>query len=215
MTATEMIPPTTSASFWDRLAKRYAKQPIADPASYEATLARTQSYLSQSDRVLEIGAGTSSTALRLAPGVAEYVSSDYAEGMAEIGREKAFDASIPGLRVVQGGLGDAALGQGPYDALLAFNLLHLLPDLHGALRAVGELVGEGGVFISKSPCLKGRVGLMRLLIAVLRLFGRAPYVAMFTAEELEGAIRAAGFEIIEAGSYPAAGRNRYIVARKL
>jgi hypothetical protein len=43
------------ARFWDRIARQYAADPIADPAGYEATLARVQGLLSVEHDVLEIG----------------------------------------------------------------------------------------------------------------------------------------------------------------
>jgi len=205
----------TPEHFWTRLSQKYAAQPIANPEGYEATLSRTQSYLGAGDHVLELGAGTSSTALRLAPSVESYVSSDYSKGMTEIGQQKAFEASIPGLRVVQGGLGDAALGQGPYDAVLALNLLHLLPNLEGQLTEAGKLVRQGGLFISKTPCLGGGLGLIRLFIGAMRLIGKAPYVRYFTAEALDRMVQDAGFELIETGEYGGRVTSRYIVARKL
>ena len=35
----------SSAKFWDRIAKRYAKQPIADEATYQKKLEITRGYL--------------------------------------------------------------------------------------------------------------------------------------------------------------------------
>ena len=55
------------AHFWDRIARKYAADPIADAAGYEATLRRVQALLSANQDVLEIGCGTGTTALRLAP----------------------------------------------------------------------------------------------------------------------------------------------------
>jgi ubiquinone/menaquinone biosynthesis C-methylase UbiE len=55
------------ARFWDRIARKYAADPIADMAGYEATLQRVQGLLSTEQDVLEIGCGTGTTALRLAP----------------------------------------------------------------------------------------------------------------------------------------------------
>ena len=205
----------TPESFWTRLSAKYAAQPIANPEAYEATLARTQSYLRAEDTVLEIGAGTSSTALRLAPMVARYVSSDYSEGMTEIGRQKAFDASVPGLEVVQAAPGDASLGDAPYDTVLAFNLLHLLPDLDAQLGVIAGHLRTGGLFISKTPCLGSRLGPIGLFVGAMRLIGRAPYVGFFRAAELDARVRAAGFELFETGNYGKRGVSRYLVARKL
>lgn len=210
---TAMTP--TPESFWTKVSAKYAAQPISDPDDYEATLARTQSYLGAQDAVLEIGAGTSSTALRLAPLVGRYVSSDYSAGMTEIGREKAFEASIPGLEVVQGTLGDAALGQGPYDAVLALNLLHLVPDLDGMLRDAAGMLRPGGLLISKSACLGRGFGPIRVMVWVMQLFRRAPYVGFFSGPELEAAMVRAGFEIVEASDHGKRMIRRYVVARKL
>lgn len=206
---------STSDLFWTKVSKRYAKQRISNPDGYEATLARTLSYLRQTDEVLEIGAGTSSTALRLAPHVANYLATDFSAGMTEIGQTKAFDASIPGLRVAQAALGDETIGAGPYDAVLALNLLHLLPDLDGDLGKVAAVLPTGGVFISKSVCL-GRSGwALRAMIRVMQMVGKAPYVSFFTAPELEARIKAAGFEIVESDDYGKRMASQYIVARKI
>ena len=56
----------SKARFWDRIARKYAADPIADMAGYEATLQRVQGLLAPQQDVLEIGCGTGSTALRLA-----------------------------------------------------------------------------------------------------------------------------------------------------
>ena len=65
-----------AAPFWDKIAPRYAKKPVADPAAYEEKLARVRALLRAEDRVLEIGCGTGSTALRLASRVAEITATD-------------------------------------------------------------------------------------------------------------------------------------------
>ena len=52
----------SQARFWDRIAPKYAADPIADLAGYEATLQRVQGLLSTQHDVLEIGCGTGSTA---------------------------------------------------------------------------------------------------------------------------------------------------------
>ena len=58
-----------SAKFWDRIAKRYAKRPVADDAAYQKKLEITQSYFQPHMEVLEIGCGTGSTAITHAPNV--------------------------------------------------------------------------------------------------------------------------------------------------
>lgn len=208
-----------AAAFWDRMAARYARSAISDMPAYTHTLERTRSYLKPDDRVLEIGCGTASTALELAGNVREIVASDISTKMIEIGRTKAEQAGIANVRLVAADLGDPALGPGPYDVAMAFNVLHLVDDLPAALRHVHDLVKPGGLFISKTICLGGegvplKVRMFLKLVPLMRLVGLAPDVRFFTIDQLEGWVRAAGFEIVEAGNFPASPPRRYLVARK-
>ncbi len=71
--------------------------------------------------------------------------------------------------------------------------------------------------ITKTPCLK-EMGLgVRLAVPVMQAFGRAPYVAFFSAEALERAITAAGFEIVERGRHGTRGKDirAFLVARRV
>lgn len=203
-----------TARFWDRIARKYAASPVANVAAYEQTLTRTRSYLKPEDHVLELGAGTASTAIRLAPHVAGYIASDISSGMVQIGREKLAAAPVPSLQIVEATLGDPALGDGPFDAVLAFNLLHLMPDPALQARRIHALLKPGGLFVSKTACLGGWFRLMMPVIRVMRLFGKAPPVTAFTVGQLEAAIEGAGFEIVEVSTDPGSLPRRYIVARK-
>jgi len=60
------------------------------------------------------------------------------------------------------------------------------------------------------------VGLKRFafkaMIPLMRMLGKAPYVGFFTQKEYDDALRFAGFEIVEAGNFPAI--SRYVVAKR-
>lgn len=205
---------TTQAQFWDRLARRYAERPISNMEAYEQSLARTRSYLGPEDRVLELGAGTASTAMLLAPQVAHITATDISAEMVEIGREKAWDQSIRNITIQQGQPGDGSLGDGPYDVILGFNLLHLLRDQKAALDEVCRLLKPGGLFISKTPCLHSKRFLIWPMIKVMQLIGKAPFVRFMSADGTDEAVRGAGFDIIETGNYPPKLPSRYVVARR-
>ena len=209
----------TSAEFWDKLAERYAKTPIPDPDAYAYTLERTRSYLNAQDRVLELGCGTGTTALALADATGRYTASDVSANMVGIGKGKAEAAGVDNIDFVAADAGDPALGDG-YDAVLAFNLLHLVEDLPQTASRVSDMLRPGGLFISKTFCLPTRglgpakLWAMRLALPLMQLFGKAPFVSFMKIEDLEKAITDAGFEIIETGNYPASPPRRFIVARK-
>lgn len=78
----------TAQAFWDRIAPKYAYRPVDDPGAYEEKLALVASLLQPDDSVLEIGCGTGTTALRLAPGVAHYTATDGAGAMVGIANAK-------------------------------------------------------------------------------------------------------------------------------
>ena len=207
------------AQFWDRIAEKYAKSPVRDEAAYARTLERTRAHLGTSDRVLELGCGTGTTALKLADAVGQMTGTDLAPGMIEIARRRAAEAEAQNVTF------DVApvetLPEGPFDVAMAFNLLHLVRDLDGALAQVHDRLRPGGLFISKTVCLKGAgmpLWMSALLCAlpVMKLVGKAPSVVhRFSVTALEDAVTRAGFEIIETGNYPAKPISRFIVARKV
>lgn len=203
-----------AARFWDRRADRYARSPIKDMASYEQGLERARAHLAPSDVALEVGCGTGTTALRLAPAVRSLLATDVSPRMIEIAREKAAAAGVPNVRFEPGTLFDEKLEPGSFDVVLAFNLLHLIEDVDAALARVHTLLAPGGRFISKTICIGEQSGLWGWVLPVMRLVGLAPFVRFFRIAELESLVAGAGLDVVETGSYPASPPSRLIVARK-
>ncbi len=207
-----------AAEFWDKVAPKYAKSPISDMDAYTYTLERTRSYLSPDDRVLEVGCGTGSTALLLANNVKHITASDLSSKMIEVGMEKTRDQDVSNVTFVTAELFDSAIDNGPYDTVMAFNMLHLVEGPREALGRINGLLKPGGLFISKTVCRPGagapfKYRFMRLIVPLMQMLGKAPYVNFMRVEELEDMVASAGFKIIESGTYPPP--SRYIVARKM
>ena len=207
-----------AAKFWDGVAQKYAKSPIDDMQAYEYTLGRTRSYLKKTDVVMELGCGTASTAIKLADAVEELIATDVSSGMLEVGRERVSEANAKNIRLVQATPESAP--EGPFDVVMAHNLIHLLEDGDIAMAEISKRVKPGGLFISKTPCLSENMRsikfrLMKTAIPLMQLFGKAPFVRFFSIAELERSVTDAGFKIIESGNFPADPPSRYLVARKL
>jgi ubiquinone/menaquinone biosynthesis C-methylase UbiE len=215
--------PTASASaarkayFWDRIARKYAADPIADAAGYEATLRRVQALLSVEQEVLEIGCGTGTTALRLAPFTRRLLATDVSTGMIAIAREKLVAQPVPQLSFSVADADAPGFGQGAYDVALAFNLLHLVTDLDHALGLAVQALKPGGMLISKTPCIAEMNPLVPYLaLPLMRAIGKAPHVLCFDGEGLQLAMTRQGMELVSVERHGTRGKDIrvFIVARK-
>jgi ubiquinone/menaquinone biosynthesis C-methylase UbiE len=203
-----------SAEFWDKFADRYSKKPVKDMENYNKTLDCTRKHLSATDNVLEVGCGTGTTALLLAPSVKQIAATDISSRMIEIAREKAVTQGVENVRFDRATLFDEDLEKGSFDVVMAFNFLHLLEDIPGAVHRVHELLKPGGLFISKTVCLAEQIRLLRLFLAVMKALGLGPYVKRLKVAEIEDIIASTDFEIVETGLYPPSPPRPFIVARK-
>lgn len=206
---------TDDEHFWDRAARKYARDPIKDMSGYTRTLESTRQRLRDTDTVLELGCGTGTTALSLAPTVARLVGTDVSGEMIAIAREKAGAQGCGNVEFVVSPADRALRPDGTFDAVLAFNVLHLIADRPAALRQAVRSLKAGGLFISKTPCLSEMNALLRFAVPVARLVGKAPYVSFFSALELEAEIESVGFEIIERARHGSGRKDPriFIVAR--
>lgn len=206
-----------SKTFWDKMAPKYAESQMRSVDDYEHTLARTLSYLTPQMRVLEMGCGTGTTALRLAPHVKAFVGTDQSSEMIRIARDKAADEHSNLEFRVLGAAESAQLEEG-FDVVMGFNLFHLVPDADAVLADIFKMLKPGGLMISKTPCLMDKAfGWKRFLVAgmlpILKRIGKAPDVGLWRIAGVDRRIADAGFETLEAGNFPAI--SRYVVARKI
>lgn len=204
-----------NAKFWNDIADKYARKPVDDEAAYEDTLSLTRARLSGHERVLEIGCGTGTTALKLAPHVGKIIATDIAERMIEIAEAKRAAAGAGNVTFLAAGLGDATLPLGPFDVVFAFNVFHLADDVPAALAAAATRLKPGGLLISKTALIGDGAVFLRPMISIMRLFGKAPAVSSLTESGFGAMVEAAGFQLEEAKTYPGMAPARFLVARKL
>lgn len=205
-----------SDSFWDKAADKYARKSVGDEAAYAKTLERTVQHLSPDQHALEIGCGTGTTALKLAPHVAHITGIDISERMIEIARNKASDQGIQNVTFAHSPHDTFIAQQGTqsFDVVMAFNVLHLLDDPAKTVRSLRMLLKSDGLFISKTPCLGEMTKLLRPLVWCMQKLGKAPLVHYINYVTLDDMIRDAGFDIIASGIYPAKTRSRLIIAKR-
>lgn len=185
---------TATAEFWDKIAAKYAAQPVEDVPAWERKQEITKGHLRPDMEVLEVGCGTGSLALILAPHCAALHALDVSPEMIRIANEKKAAAGVDNVSFHVGTLdGGAGFEPEQFDGLCAFSILHLVDDLPATLRAMYALLKPGGFFISSTVCLGGTWVPYGMILPVMRWVGLAPRVSILEEGRLLAAMREAGF----------------------
>jgi len=203
----------SSARFWDKIADKYAKQPVADEASYQRKLEITRSYLKPDMEVVELGCGTGSTAIAHAPYVRHIRAIDVSPRMIEIAQGKARSGGIRNVTFERSALEDVEIDTGSVDVVLAMSILHLVEDRDRVVEMVFEMLKPGGIFVSSTICLDDDMKWLKAIAPLGRMTGLMPKVGFFTKSDLEGCIKRQGFEI-ERTWKPGKRKAAFIVAKK-
>lgn len=186
---------TRSKKFWDRIAKRYAKKPVANEEAYQRKLEKTREYFRPGMEVLEIGCGTGSTAIAHAPYVRRIRATDISDRMIEIARGKAKLAGVNNVSFETCAIEDLDLPRESVDAVLALSLLHLVEDRKAVVAQVHRMLKRDGIFVSNTVCLGDNMKWFRFVAPLGRWFGVFPLLRIFTSNELEESLTGAGFRI--------------------
>lgn len=202
-----------TARFWDRIAHRYAKQPVADEAAYQKKLQMTREHLRPEMEVLEIGCGTGSTAIVHAPCVKHILAVDVSSRMLEIAQRKAEAAEIRNITFRQAAIDDFRAPDRSFDVVLALSILHLLEDKEAVIARVHAMLKPGGLFVTSTACLGDTMKFFKLIAPAGHFLGLIPLVKIFTREDLKTSLADAGFAI-EHDWQPGRNKAVFIIARK-
>ncbi len=202
-----------SARFWDRIAERYSKTPIADEAAYQKKLELTRQYLRADMQVLEFGCGTGSTAILHAPYVRHILAIDISSKMIDIARSRADAQKVKNVTFERAALDDFDVPEGTMDAVLGLNVLHLLDNRDGVISQVHGMLKPRGIFVSSTACLGDSMEFFKFVAPIGRVFGLMPLVKVFTTSELVTSLTEAGFEIDHQWQ-PGKNTGVFIVAKK-
>ena len=202
-----------SSKFWDKIAKRYARKPVADEAAYQQKLQVTRTYLRPDSEVLEFGCGTGSTAISHSPFVRHIRAIDISSKMLEIAQEKADQAGVQNVTFEQLTIEEVDVPDQSLDAVLGLSILHLLENKEEAIAKVHRMLKPGGVFVTSTACIGDTMKFFKLIAPVGKLLGLMPFLDIFTIEELVASLTDVGFEIDHQWQ-PGRGKAVFIVAKK-
>ncbi|MDX2089787.1 MAG: class I SAM-dependent methyltransferase [Kofleriaceae bacterium] len=187
-------------SYWDKHAKNYDRsmsllgRPI--PRMVELAGEATRGL----GRVLEAAAGTGLVTPALAAGAGEVIATDYSAAMVAALEQRVRDAGVANVRCEQADLYALRFDNGSFDAVVAANVLHLVPDLPGALAALRRVVKPGGLVVVPTFC-HDETALSWLVSRALAVTG-FPGHRRFTARSIRQAVEAAGVRVTRAETLP-------------
>ena len=202
-----------SSRFWDFIAKRYARSPVADEAAYQKKLEITRGYLRPDMEMLEFGCGTGSTAIVHAPYVRHIRATDLSKKMLDIARAKTDAAGITNITFERVDIDELDGGDGTYDIVLGMSILHLVQDKEAVIGKVHRMLKPNGIFVSSTACLGETMAFLKYIGPIGSALGLLPLVKVFTVPELVDSLTHGGF-VIEHQWQPGKGKAVFIVARK-
>ncbi len=206
---------TADVAFWDNIAERYAAKPVDDPAAFDRKTDIIRGLLSPDHALLDVGCGTGSLALRLAPSAREVHGLDVSREMIRIARGKATASGAANATFHVGALGaDAPFAPGTFDVVCACSLLHLVADRADALAHLFRLLKPGGAFVASTVCLGESWVPYAPILTVMRWVGKAPRVQVFPKRTLVDDITRAGFVDLTQPDVGAAATIGFMVARR-
>lgn len=187
-------------SYWDKHAKNYDRsmsilgRPM--PRMVELAGEATRGL----GRVLEVAAGTGVVTPALAAGAREVIATDYSAAMVAALKQRVQNAGVANVRCEQADLYALQFDAGTFDAVVAANVLHLVPDLPGALAALRRVVKPGGQVIVPTFC-HDETALSWVVSRALAVTG-FPGHRRFTAKSLRQAVEDAGLRVTRSETLP-------------
>ena len=177
-------------AYWNRHARNYDRSMAVLGKPLPRMLRLIAEAIDGRERVLEVAAGTGLVTATVAHEAREVVATDYAAEMVARLQSRVRAAGLSNVAVEQADLYQLRFEAQSFDAVIAANVLHLVPDLPGALAALRRVVKPGSVLVLPTFC-HDETRISWALSRMLAITG-FPAARRFTAESLADAVEATG-----------------------
>lgn len=205
----------TSTDFWNKRASVYDAQVEAFyQDAYEKTVQRSLSYLHLQDLVLEFACGTGIVTCRIAPHVSHVKAIDIADEMVFQTQEKIKKYGLTNVDASHLDLFDPSLIPGSFDAVMGFNVLLYVDNFDQVMERIHTLLKPGGVFLSATDCLGGRITKAGIKKFWKSHTGSMPYVGFFSMKGLQRKVEKNGFTILHSENLFPSPPNLFLAAQK-
>ncbi len=146
-----------SRTFWDRVAGLYDLFEWSNRKVNAAARARVGELVPAGACVLDCAAGTGEFSLAVAKRAGSVLCTDQSEAMLARARKKAARRGLSNLQFAHRDITALSDPDGSFDAVIAANVLHLLPQPEVAVRELWRVVAPGGRLILPTY-LQGKAG---------------------------------------------------------
>jgi phosphatidylethanolamine/phosphatidyl-N-methylethanolamine N-methyltransferase len=180
-------------AYWERNARGYDASLRLLGRPFPRMLDLVTAELSGCNRVLEVGSGTGLVTAAIARSGANVVATDYAESMVAVTERRVRDAGLSNVSCERADLCALRFQSGGFDAVVAANVLHLVPDLDAAIASLRRVLRPGGPLVVPTFC-HDETGLSRTISSLLALTG-FPAHRRFTTRSLGAALSDRGLEL--------------------
>jgi phosphatidylethanolamine/phosphatidyl-N-methylethanolamine N-methyltransferase len=186
--------------YWERLAKKYDQSMRLLGGPMPRMLALTADAVAGCESVLEVAAGTGLVTTAIAPRVQKLVATDYAQAMVDMLAKRVADNGLANVECKRADVYALPFERGTFDAVVAANVLHLVPDLPHALDALKSVLRPGGRLVVPTFC-HDETRTSWLLSRIIALTG-FPGHRRFTAASLNAAVQRGGARIVHSETVP-------------
>lgn len=205
--------------FWDNASKNYDKTEERFQYIHHKSRENTKKHLESSNVVLDYGCGTGTTACEIANDVKEIYAIDISTKMIGISKGKAAEKNIENVTFAEGDIFDENLQKESFDRILAFNMLHTIPNPENAVQRINELLKPDGLFISITPCLGDKmsflIGLQIRLVEIMCKIGVIPVpIRRIKSSDLDELITTGNFQNIDTEKIYEGASSYFMVAKK-
>ena len=190
---THMAPSDDGRSYWERHAKRYERSMRLLGGPLPRMIELAGGAVRGSGLVLEVAAGTGLVTSVLGREAEHVIATDYARAMVTRLDAKVRAEGLANVRCEQADLYALRFAPATFDAVVAANVLHLVPDLPGALSALRRVAKPGGRLILPTYCHDETMASW-MVSRLLALTG-FPGKRRFTTERLVDAVELAGLRV--------------------
>jgi ubiquinone biosynthesis O-methyltransferase len=206
--------------FWDKASKNYDKTEERFEYIHKKARENTKKYLKVSQIVLDYGCGTGTASCKFARQVNEINGIDISSEMIRIAKEKAAASQVDNVNFEKADIFDNRYQNESFDVILAFNMLHTIPNPQSIVQRINDLLKNEGLFISITPCLGQKmsflVSLQIQLVRILCKFGVIPIpIRRIKSTDIDDLLANGNFQPIESEKIFKGASSYFVAAKKI